>query len=292
MNVQYSCKKVIGTDADDNEVVCGQRHFLPPGGTNKKCTKHDDTRLTQDEDYNSPDFFYVDERGNTKSRRGHLDTPLGVDDPQFEPGQRVARVENVENRSVPQHVWTKADDKELIEAGFDPDHELYPHELVQKEGGELDPQFQGSHMRDQYGTTLDLEGEPESDALAGLTNEEIQERNRRVAEAVAQINADILANRPQEPEAPQGAVVVVPKDPEVVDHGHLEVPPGGRRIDPEEEKREAEAKAQALELKRDEYRELTGDEPDRRWRENRLDDEMAAWREANEGDENTGDDEE
>lgn len=54
-NVEYRCP------------ICQARLFAAPGGTKLKCPRHTEQLFMQVEEYDGPDFLYVDEQGNTVS---------------------------------------------------------------------------------------------------------------------------------------------------------------------------------------------------------------------------------
>ena len=62
MNVEYRCPE------------CGSRLAAAPGGTTRPCVKDPAHGIyIQVEDYNGPDFFNIDDQGNTRSQ-GHVQT--------------------------------------------------------------------------------------------------------------------------------------------------------------------------------------------------------------------------
>lgn len=71
MNVEYRCLLPVdpgqGSYRFDGKLVCGQKHFLPPGGTTHKCTKHDQV-LSQTERYEGHLFEPTDVHGQVKHR--------------------------------------------------------------------------------------------------------------------------------------------------------------------------------------------------------------------------------
>jgi hypothetical protein len=276
-NVLYECDEEV-TDPGTNEVVgrCGQRWFLPPGGTAKKCTRHTERVLTQKEDYDAPDFFYVDEDGNTKSKRGHIETPLSAPAEDFAPGQRVVRKEHVENFGPEPRVWTPADDAELTPAELRED-DLYPHTMEYNADGVLQPTFQGSHTND----APQVQSVSDGVDVTKLSPEEFARFQERMQAEVERRNAEVLAANVYEEPAPQGEVVGGIPDLEVTGEGHHERGPGGELINPHPD--DAEAKAARIESLRDEYMDAANEPADKRWGEDRLMQEIENARQEGEG---------
>lgn len=283
-NVLYTCDEPIrDPNNPDAELVCGQRWFLPPGGTNKKCTRHTERVLTQKEDYDAPDFFYVDEDGNTKSKRGHVETPLSAPREDFAPGQRVVRKEHVENFGPQPRVWTPADDEELgLTAAEAREDDLYPHTMEYNADGVLQPTFQGSHVNDApdgEATVPDVAGRD----VSSLSAEELRDLNERVQAEIERKNAEALEANVYEVPQPQGEVVGGIPGVEVTGEGHRERLPGGERVVPEVRADDAEAKAARIEQLREEYMAAANEPADKRWGEDRLMSEIESARMQGEG---------
>jgi hypothetical protein len=251
MNVEYKCL--------DEEHGCGLRSFFPPG-KNPKCpnsgvhSMHPDVRLTQTEEYNGPDSLWVDEDGNTESR-GHIHTPGA----QHQPPPTFGSQSGLVNVDAPNE-----------EHGLTPD--LYPHSLD-------DGTFQGSHRNDG----LDL---------SGLTDEQIELVNQRILELRwEQVKELTGEDDPNFKIGAEGAVVRNVGQPDTVPHtetpdatedeGDLNVALGGYSLTQDEVREVAESADEPqyedvpgtedqMEHLREEYRQVTGREADRRYGERRL----------------------
>lgn len=96
-NVEYRCPHTNKAGERD----CGNRLFAPPGGTKMQCRHHPENIFVQTEKGSGPDFFFIDEKGKTKSKdqlvgaekiRAALEGEVGeITDLPPTPGQRLLR---------------------------------------------------------------------------------------------------------------------------------------------------------------------------------------------------------
>lgn len=253
MNVEYKCL--------DEEYGCGIRHFAPPG-RNPKCPntgvhdRHPDVRLTQTEEFNGPDSLWVDEDGKTDSK-GHIPTAGAQHQPPSKWQERPM------------------DERDLTA-------DLYTHSTE-------DGTFQGSHMRD--GLNLD-----------GLTVEQIEQVNAHILALRAQDYERTTGQGIDGKIGPEGAVVenppphVTAKNEQGGNEGYIDQHHPGhvteqdevghiayqgptltegeidqiRQSDTEAEYHDLPGTEERMELLRAEWREVTGTEPDGRYGERRL----------------------
>jgi len=72
-NVLYRCPHGMETIVDEDEVEtrvfkCSAKLFALPGRTRIQCHRHPDTYYIQVEDASGPDFLFIDEDGETRSK--------------------------------------------------------------------------------------------------------------------------------------------------------------------------------------------------------------------------------